>query len=144
MSVLVRRMREVFDADLARILLLDRGERQLTLGAAAGFGRVARDKPIALSGVLEQVVLGGRSLILDDMPADSALDRMLARARPRALMASPLTVKGHMEGVVEVGSKRERRFTPEEESLLVLMADRRSEEHTSELQSRQYLVCRLL
>src|SRR3712207_7932006 len=27
---------------------------------------------------------------------------------------------------------------------LVLAADRRSEEHTSELQSRQYLVCRLL
>src|SRR3712207_8914565 len=33
---------------------------------------------------------------------------------------------------------------PKREELLVKEANRRSEEHTSELQSRQYLVCRLL
>jgi serine phosphatase RsbU (regulator of sigma subunit)/anti-sigma regulatory factor (Ser/Thr protein kinase) len=118
-------MRQVFDADLARILLLDQGpERRLRLGAAAGFARSASDKPIPLAGVLEQVVLGGRSLILDELPAGSGLDRMLTRAQPRALMVSPLTVKGRMEGVIEVGTKRDRRFSAEEESLLVLMADR--------------------
>src|SRR3712207_8240764 len=31
-----------------------------------------------------------------------------------------------------------------EQQAAVLLAERRSEEHTSELQSRQYLVCRLL
>src|SRR3712207_7664954 len=35
-------------------------------------------------------------------------------------------------------------FEPEEESPIVFLRLRRSEEHTSELQSRQYLVCRLL
>ena len=49
---------------------------------------------------------------------------MLGAAAPRALMASPLTVKGRMAGVIEIASRKERRFTAEEESLLVLMADR--------------------
>src|ERR687895_238646 len=54
----------------------------------------------------------------------AGLDPMLAAAGPRAVMASPLTVKGRMAGVVEIATRKERRFTPEEESLLVLMADR--------------------
>src|SRR3712207_8123813 len=39
---------------------------------------------------------------------------------------------------------RRRRDQHEEEGLAQLRRHRRSEEHTSELQSRQYLVCRLL
>ena len=39
-------------------------------------------------------------------------------------MASPLVVKGKVAGVVEVGSTGARRFTLEDESLLMLMADR--------------------
>src|SRR3712207_6111532 len=37
-----------------------------------------------------------------------------------------------------------RRHTPDELDLPFALWSRRSEEHTSELQSRQYLVCRLL
>src|SRR3712207_8135098 len=36
------------------------------------------------------------------------------------------------------------RLTPEEGEMLFRLTSNRSEEHTSELQSRQYLVCRLL
>ena len=39
-------------------------------------------------------------------------------------MAAPLVVKGEVAGVVELGHARARRFTPEDESLLMLMADR--------------------
>ncbi len=125
MPLLVQRMREVFNADLARILLLDlRGGQELALGAASGFPAGPPEPVLPLSGVLGQVVGEGRSLILDELPAGTGLDPMMALARPRALMAAPLTVKGRMAGVVEVGTTSERRFTSEEESLLVLMADR--------------------
>src|SRR4029450_4127397 len=39
-------------------------------------------------------------------------------------MASPLVVKGRVAGLVEVGSTGARPFTLEDESLLILMADR--------------------
>src|SRR3712207_8497976 len=42
---------------------------------------------------------------------------------------------------------QQQEFTPEQRTIIsgaFEIADRRSEEHTSELQSRQYLVCRLL
>jgi PAS domain S-box-containing protein len=125
MALLVDRIREVFRADLARILLIEPSrEGELLLGAAAGFGSAPAPEAVEVGDVLGQVVGEGRPLILDGLQGGGGLDPMLAGAGPRALMASPLTVKGRMAGVVEIGSRRRRRFTPEEESLLVLMADR--------------------
>jgi PAS domain S-box-containing protein len=141
MSLLVERVREAFRADMARILLIEQkpetdsrgpapseGSRSgghLTLGAAAGFGAAARGSAsVPIGDVLAQVVGEGRPVILAGLHGGEGLDPMLGAAAPRALMASPLTVKGRMAGVVEIGSRKERRFTPEEESLLVLMADR--------------------
>jgi len=125
MALLVERIKDVFRADLARILLLEPDrEDELSLGAAAGFGAALAPESVPLGDVLGRVLHDGRPLILDGLKGGAGLDPMLAAAAPRALMASPLTVKGRMAGVVEIGSRRRRRFTPEEESLLVLMADR--------------------
>jgi PAS domain S-box-containing protein len=141
MGLVVERIREAFRADMARILLIDPGQEsdtlapgragrlrpggELTLGAATGFGAAAKaPEAVPLSDVLSQVVNEGRPVILDGLHGGAGLDPMLGAAAPRALMASPLTVKGRMAGVVEIGSRKERRFSPEEESLLVLMADR--------------------
>jgi PAS domain S-box-containing protein len=140
MGLVVERIREAFRADMARILLIEpRTERdplvaaaerpraggELTLGAATGFGSAAKaPDTVPIGDVLRQVVVEGRPVILDGMHGGAGLDPMLGAAAPRALMASPLTVKGRMAGVVEIGSRKARRFSPEEESLLVLMADR--------------------
>jgi PAS domain S-box-containing protein len=125
MTLLVERIKDVFRADLARILLIDPArDETLTLGAAAGFGAVPDDTTVPVGDVLTQIVEGARPIILDELHRGAGLDPMLADAGPRALMASPLTVKGRLAGVVEVGSRRKRRFTSEDESLLVLMADR--------------------
>jgi PAS domain S-box-containing protein len=141
MGLVVERIREAFRADMARILLIDPGQEsdtlapgragrlrpggELTLGAATGFGAAGKaPEAVPLSDVLSQVVNEGRPVILDGLHGGAGLDPMLGAAAPRALMASPLTVKGRMAGVVEIGSRKERRFSPEEESLLVLMADR--------------------
>ena len=52
------------------------------------------------------------------------LDPDIEAADVTSLMASPLMVKGRVAGVVEVATRGARRFTLEEESLLILMADR--------------------
>jgi PAS domain S-box-containing protein len=140
MPLLVHRIKEAFRADHARILLIEpnlqgdplapgRAELpgpggELTLGAAAGFGAAELPATVPIGDVLSQVVGEGRPVILDQLSGGAGLDPMLGAAAPRALMASPLTVKGRMAGVIEIASRKERRFTPEEESLLVLMADR--------------------
>jgi PAS domain S-box-containing protein len=141
MGLVVERIKEAFRADMARILLIEPNQEEsdprapgragrfrpgaeLTLGAAAGFASGAKTATVPIGDVLSQVVGEGRPVILDGLQGGAGLDPMLGAAAPRALMASPLTVKGRMAGVVEIGTRKERRFTPEEESLLVLMADR--------------------
>ena len=52
------------------------------------------------------------------------LDRALAAEQPRAVLAAPLTIRGELAGVVELGLCSTRRWTADEESLLILMADR--------------------
>lgn len=140
MGLLADRIKEAFRADHARILLIEptlerdplapgrrgppRPGSELTLGAAAGFGAVGIPATVPVGDVLSEVMAEGRPVILDGLRGGAGLDPMLDAAAPRALMASPLTVKGRMAGVIEIASRKERRFTPEEESLLVLMADR--------------------
>jgi serine phosphatase RsbU (regulator of sigma subunit)/anti-sigma regulatory factor (Ser/Thr protein kinase) len=125
MGLVVERIREAFRADMARILLIEPNrEAELAVGAASGFGSANTPATVPIGDVLTQVVGEGRPVILDGLHGGAGLDPMLGAAAPRALMASPLTVKGRMAGVVELGTRKERRFTPEEESLLVLMADR--------------------
>jgi serine phosphatase RsbU (regulator of sigma subunit)/anti-sigma regulatory factor (Ser/Thr protein kinase) len=124
LEVLVERVCEVFAADVVRILLRDREDEQLfTVGAAVGLD----SKPgtvVEIGSALEEVVEGGRPVTLHELPAGSALDPDLEAAEVSSLMASPLLVKGKVAGVVEVGVRGARRFTLEEESLLILMADR--------------------
>src|SRR3712207_7532754 len=60
--------------------------------------------------------------------------------------ALPISL-GTEEGTIRVpradGSERVERVPPDPETLRRMAEVSRSEEHTSELQSRQYLVCRL-
>jgi serine phosphatase RsbU (regulator of sigma subunit) len=123
LDVLVERVREVFAADIARILLQNHeDERLYMVGAAAGLDGVEPGMPVEISDTLEEVVSANRSLTLQDLPAGAGLDPMMAGVG--ALMASPLVIKGRLAGVVEVAMRSARPFTLEDESLLILMADR--------------------
>jgi PAS domain S-box-containing protein len=125
LEALVEGISEAFGADLARILLRDPDEEsQLRVGAASGFRGLAPGDAVPLTGVLDQVLAGARAITLADLSAETELDSSLAAGRPRALMATPLLVKGEVEGVVEVGLCSSRRWNADEESLLVLIAER--------------------
>jgi PAS domain S-box-containing protein len=123
LDVLVERVSEVFSADIVRILLRDRDEEQrFRVGAAAGL-EAERGSDVDISSALEEVVERARPVTLSDLPPGT-LDGVLETAGVTSVMASPLVVKGKVAGVVEVGSTGARRFTLEDESLLMLMADR--------------------
>lgn len=125
LDVLVERLCEVFGVDIARILLQDHeDERVYIIGAAAGLGKVEPGTPVELGDVLVQVVSESRPLTLQELPAGGGLDPMMAAAGVGSLMASPLVIKGRLAGVVEVAMRSARPFKLEEESLLILMADR--------------------
>ena len=124
LELLVERMGEVFGADVVRILLRDHEDDQLfTVGAAAGLD-VKPGTAVEIGGALEEVVERGTPVTLQELPPGTAPDPDIEAAEVSSLMASPLVVKGRLAGVVEVGARGARRFTLEDESLLILMADR--------------------
>ena len=68
--------------------------------------------------------MANRPVTLQEIPEGGGLDPMMVAAGVGSLMASPLVVTGQLAGVVEVAMRSPRAFTLEEESLLILMADR--------------------
>jgi PAS domain S-box-containing protein len=124
LEVLVERLSEVFRADVVRILLRGHEDEQLfTVGAAAGL-EVEPGSQVDIGGALEEVVERGTPVTLHELSPGSGLDPDIEAAEVSSLMAAPLVVKGRVAGLVEVGVRGARRFTLEEESLLILMADR--------------------
>jgi PAS domain S-box-containing protein len=124
LEVLVERVREVFGADVVRILLRDHDDEELfAVGAAAGVDSV-RGIAVEIGSALEQVVEHGRPVTLHELRPGIGLDPAMEAADVSSLMASALVIGGKVAGVVEVGVRGARRFTLEEESLLILMADR--------------------
>jgi PAS domain S-box-containing protein len=125
LEALVEGICEAFGADLARILLRDaEDDSRLRVGAASGFRGLAPGAAVPVTGVLDQVLAGARTITLADLSTETELDPALAAGNPRALMATPLRVNGKVEGVVELGLCSSRRWNADEESLLGLMADR--------------------
>jgi PAS domain S-box-containing protein len=124
LEVLVERVGEVFGADVVRILLRDHADEQrFTVGAAAGLD-VEPGTDVEIWGALQEVVERGTPVTLQELPPGTALDPTIETAEVSSLMAAPLVIKGKVAGVVEVGSREARGFTLEDESLLILMADR--------------------
>jgi PAS domain S-box-containing protein len=123
LDVLVERVREVFSADVVRILLRDHDDAEIfRVGAVSGLDTEPGTK-VEIGGALEEVVQFARPMTLQELPPGT-LDPDIEAAKTTSLMASPLLVKGVVAGSVEVGSRGARRFTLEDERLLMLMADR--------------------
>ena len=123
LASLVERIREDFGADLARILLRDEQDRtRLVVGAASGFASLAAGDAVPLTEPLAAVLDEARPITLADF--SDGLDPALGAERPRAVMAAPLPIGGEIAGAVELSLCSSRRWTADEESLLILMADR--------------------
>jgi serine phosphatase RsbU (regulator of sigma subunit)/anti-sigma regulatory factor (Ser/Thr protein kinase) len=107
-----------------RILLRDRtDDTRFLVGAASGLD-TEPEELVSVSGALQEVIERARPVTFSELPPGTGLDGVMEAAGVTSLMASPLVVKGEVAGVVEVCSTGARRFTLEDESLLMLMADR--------------------
>jgi PAS domain S-box-containing protein len=125
LNALVEQIVEIFGVDTAAILLEAPDEKpSLRVGAARGFGRVDHDLAIRPAGDLLEPISAGLPVILRDTSAAKLLDPLVQQAGVRSLMGVPLVIKGRVAGAIHVGTRKERRFTRKEESLLTLVADR--------------------
>src|SRR3712207_7980262 len=78
-------------------------------------------------------------------PPRSTLFPYTTLFRSRVEVAAPeIPADRVADGMGEGVALAELELAPDEADVGAVLVDRRSEEHTSELQSRQYLVCRLL
>src|SRR3712207_8430906 len=69
---------------------------------------------------------------------------LMIRRPPRSTLFPYTTLFRSLRPIEEAGLERIRAKSLAMTEFIMRAADSRSEEHTSELQSRQYLVCRLL
>jgi serine phosphatase RsbU (regulator of sigma subunit)/anti-sigma regulatory factor (Ser/Thr protein kinase) len=122
---LVVHLADILDADLSAILLMSENEEELRVEATYGLGNPG-ENPIE---VPFEGTLAGR-IVRERRPAQlrrgeaTAVGPLLDGQRVRSLLGVPLIVEGRVNGVIEVGSLRERKFSGEDESLLQLIADR--------------------
>jgi PAS domain S-box-containing protein len=123
LSALLVRVRDLLRADFAVCLLIDPDEKVLVERAQVGLGprRDLRIRPG--HGIAGRILLEDRVVIVPDVPAARPASEKLAH-KARSLMGAPLRVEGHTLGVLHVSTAQPRGFTPDEEELLTLAADR--------------------
>lgn len=113
----------VFDADAASILLSESTDSALEVAAAVGIDSTS----VLGVSVAHGEGFAGRIAVTRTPAvarAAGAREGLPVRRELEALMGAALVVDGHVRGVLEVGSVRERDFTAADLDLLQLVADR--------------------
>jgi serine phosphatase RsbU (regulator of sigma subunit) len=126
LTALLGRVKEIFDADTAAVLLLDNSGRQLIATAASGLEEeVSQGVRIPVgAGFAGRIAAGRRPVILGHVDHGSVLNPILLDKGIRSLMGVPLLVHGAVTGVLHVGTVHDRVFTAGDAALLQLAADR--------------------
>jgi phosphoserine phosphatase RsbU/P len=126
LATLLRRVREILDADTAAVLLLDNSGRQLIAAAASGLEEeVSQGVRIPVGqGFAGRIAAGRRPVILDHVDHGNVLNPILLEKGIRSLAGVPLLIHGTVLGVLHVGTLRDRVFSADDAALLQLAADR--------------------
>jgi phosphoserine phosphatase RsbU/P len=122
------RARAVLRTDTAAILLLDAHARQLVATAARGLEEEVR-QGFRLSigrGFAGRVAADKMPVALTDIKPGDVANQILLDAGLRSLLGVPMFAAGEVIGVLHVGCRRSREFTPDDVRLLQLAADRAS------------------
>jgi len=116
---------DILDADLSAILLMNDDDEALRVGATYGLPSSAEEAiEVPFEGTLAGRIVRERRPAQLKRGEATAVPPLLDGQRIRSLLGVPLIVEGRVNGVIEVGSLRERKFSGEDESLLQLIADR--------------------
>jgi serine phosphatase RsbU (regulator of sigma subunit)/anti-sigma regulatory factor (Ser/Thr protein kinase) len=123
---LLERLREILDADTAAVLLLDESRNELVARAAKGIEEeVERGVRIPVGkGFAGRIAAERAPVALHKVDHSTVLNPILFQKGIKSLLGVPLVAHGDLVGVMHVGTKSRRRFTPDETELLQLVADR--------------------
>ncbi len=126
LATLLRRVREILNADTAAVLLLDNSGRQLIATAASGLEEeVSQGVRIPVGqGFAGRIAAERQPVILDHVDHGNVLNPLLLDKGIRSLAGVPLLVHGTVLGVLHVGTVHDRVFTADDAALLQLAADR--------------------
>jgi anti-sigma regulatory factor (Ser/Thr protein kinase)/putative methionine-R-sulfoxide reductase with GAF domain len=136
---LLTRVSEILVVDTVAILLVDEDRRTLVARAAKGLEEeVERGVRIPLGRGFAGVVAGEqRPIHIPDVEHADIFNPILREQGLRSLLGAPLLVEGEVIGVLHVGSRGDRRFTPDDTSLLQAAADRAALAIRARLSERQ-------
>ena len=126
MQALLRRTREVFDADTCAVLLLDQGRNELVARAAVGLEEeVEAGVRIPMGGGFAGRVAAERQpVILPDVDHAHVLNPILHEKGIKSMLGVPLIVRDEVIGVLHVGKLVLYDFTPDDVELLQLVGER--------------------
>lgn len=123
---LLDRVRELLEVDTAVVLLLDASKQFLVATAARGIEAEVRQGvrvPVG-KGFAGRVAARRRPMVVDDVSTSVVLNPLIKAAGLRSLLGVPLITGGAAVGVLHVGTRRLRRFTDDDMSLLQMVGDR--------------------
>lgn len=126
LAELLARLKQILDADIAVVLLLDRSSRYLVAAAADGLEEdIAQGVRVPVGrGFAGRVVAEQRPVILDHVDSSNVFNPILIHRGLRSLAGVPLLVDSTVLGVLYVGSTHDRVFTADDAALLQLAAVR--------------------
>src|SRR4051794_3259903 len=128
LAELLSRIGAVLELDASAIFLTD--EDGDVLDVRASHGLPEPESPVRVrvgEGCAGRVAEQRRALRLDDIQTTDDLDPLFRSSEIKALLAVPLVAEGRVIGVVQVGTRRQRRFSDDDQRLLQLAADRISQ-----------------
>ncbi|HEY6835672.1 MAG TPA: GAF domain-containing protein [Gaiellaceae bacterium] len=126
LPVLLPRIRDALGSDTCAVLLLDAERGELVARAALGIEEeVEQGVRVPLGkGFAGRIAATGRPVIIDELAKADVFNPILREKGIRSMLGVPLLVQGSAIGVLHVGTLTPRRFTRDDQELLLLVADR--------------------
>ncbi|MER7283131.1 GAF domain-containing SpoIIE family protein phosphatase [Dactylosporangium sp. NPDC000244] len=123
---LLVRARDLLHADTATVMLLDEDSGDLVATAASGLEReVNLGIRVPLGrGFAGVVAAGAQPVAIDRVDATTVVSPVLLDEHIAAMLGVPMITAGRVIGVLYVGARTPRAFTPGDIELLQLVADR--------------------
>ena len=126
LAELLRRVRDILDADTASVLMVDDSSHQLVARAACGLEEEVRQGvhvPVGV-GFAGRIAELKRAVALDRVDSTTVANPILWEKGVRAMLGVPLFAGERVIGVLHVGRIEERPFTEEDSQLLQVVAER--------------------
>jgi PAS domain S-box-containing protein len=120
---LLRRIRTLLAVDAAALLFVDEDGRNLRVKAVEGLPESPVCIPIG-EGFAGRIAAERIPVVIEDTDEAELLNPLLRESGIRSLLGVPLLVEGRVLGVLHVGSRQPRHFTPDDRRLVQLVAER--------------------